>query len=232
MGAHRVGADSGTPHFDVVAIKLSDPATRTSVHPQLRRGTLMGVNVSARDLVGAAYGMRGVRVIGSAWMDHVRFDISGKAPEDVPDIQFMPMMQSLLAERFSLLVHLEQRDMSVYDLLVAKGGPKMSAENSPELPTPDSAHGFPMVRMTGTVGQLADALSGMVERPIIDRTGLSSRYRLFFSFQKPSTENRSDTGPPDIFTAIQDQLGLLLRPARADVRVVVVDNMNRLPTEN
>jgi uncharacterized protein (TIGR03435 family) len=187
-------------------------------------------------MVAVAYNLTKPRVIGPEWLDKDRFDIAGKSPEGVPDSELRPMLQSLLKERFHLAVHSETREMPVYDLVVAKGGVKMAVYPAVERPIEDTiGHGFPMSRGTGTASQLADMMTFFVDRPVIDKTGLTERYNYVLSFAPMSPReaaNAPEFAPPDFFTAVRKQLGLKLEPGRDNLKVVVVDHMERMPTEN
>jgi uncharacterized protein (TIGR03435 family) len=208
--------------------------------PNLHKGVLVAAKTTLRQMIEAAYTMTPSRVIGPEWLDTNRFDIAGRAPAGVPDDQFAPMFQALLKERFHLATHAEMREMSVYYLRVAKGGVKMTTGNMPDPGPKNFDHnpemrGFPMMRGTETTAQIADMLSGALDRPIIDRTGLSARYNFFLSWAPVTAQPEttiSETRPPDIFTAIQRQMGLRLEAGKDKVEVIVVDHMDQMPTEN
>ena len=92
-----------------------------------------------------------------------------------------------------------------------------------------------MVRGTSTTSQLAQLLSRVVNRPVIDETGLTERYSYFLSYapiSSQTSEHPADSGPPDIFTAVEEQLGLKLQAGRSLVDIVAVDHIERMPTEN
>ena len=204
--------------------------------PGLRNGHLTAGKVTLRRMVATAYGMTEPRVIGPDWLDKNRFDMAGKSPDGTPDSQLHTMLQQLLKDRFKLEAHLDTREMPVYDLVVAKGGVKMAVYPAVERPIDDPiGHGFPMSRGTATTAQLADQMTFFVNRPVIDKTGLTERYNYVLSFA-PLTpqagESAPEFAPPDLFTAIQKQMGLKLEPAKDNLDVVVVDHMEQIPTEN
>jgi uncharacterized protein (TIGR03435 family) len=151
----------------------------------------------------------------------------------------MAMLQALLKNRFKLTAHLETREMPVYYLSVAKDGVKMpiypAHDQGPIHPLNDPNPGaFPMLRGTFTIAQLADLMARIVGRPVIDRTGLTTRYNLFLSYAplSPQSGHVPEFGPPDFFIAVQKQLGLKLQSSKDSVEVVVVDYIERAPTEN
>jgi uncharacterized protein (TIGR03435 family) len=186
-------------------------------------------------LVAAAYGLTEPRVLGPAWLDKDRFDIVAKSPAGVPDSELNPMLQRLLKDRFKLSSHLEKKRLSVYYLNVAKGGAKMpkypARDSGPDRPAPD----YPgaVMRGTFTMPQLADLMSRILERAVIDKTGLTERYSVYLTYA-PLTANVGESafGLADFFKSVQDQLGLKLQPSKDDVDVVIVDHVERMPTEN
>lgn len=74
----------------------------------------------------------------------------------------------------------------------------------------------------------------MTDRPVLDKTGLDGTYDYFLIWLSSvsSASNEIELGPPDLFTAIEQQLGLTLRPTKAQLTVVVVDQADKMPTEN
>jgi uncharacterized protein (TIGR03435 family) len=224
------------PKFEVASINPSSPDSRLILGPALRNGTLKASNVSLKQILAAAYGLAGSRVIGPDWLDKDRFDLLGKSPEGVPDSEIKPMLQALLEERFQLAAHREKSDMPVYDLVVAKGGIKMSVYPASELPSVAAkAPGFPMMRGTATMSQLADMLAATSGRPVLDRTGLSGRYNFLLIYTPVSLQVAGgvpEFAPPDLFTAVQEQLGLKLQPNKETIDVVVIDHIERRPSAN
>lgn len=226
-----------SPAFEVAAIRLNAATgPQMGINRELRNGRLSGAYVTLRRLLAVAYGMTEPRIIGPAWSDQNRFDIAAKSPNGVPDSELKPMLQGLLKERFKLWDHLETREMPVYYLVVAKDGVKMAVYPAVGRPLDDPAvRGLPTMRGTSTIATLADRMTFFVDRPVIDKTGLTERYNWFLTFS-PLTSQTGDTAPelgaPDFFTAVQKQLGLKLEPGKDNVEVVVVDQMEQLPTEN
>ena len=223
--------------LEVASIRLNTDETSPSIAPGLRNGRLSAVRVTARMLLASAYNVTRPQVMGPEWLDQDRFDILAKAAEGTPATALGAMLQSLLKERFHLTAHLETRAMAAYYLVVAEGGVKMSAYPAPpkDLVDEASARGFPMMRGTATMEQLARTLSSVLGKPVMDRTGLTERYHYFLSyapFTPRAGAETPDFGPPDIATALSRQLGLKLQPVKAGVTVVVVDAIERRPTGN
>lgn len=215
--------------FDAAAIKLSDP---THVGAQIFTpgpGRLTVMTATLKDLVAFAYRVRTYQVTkGPRWFDAEKFDITAKADERVTNDQLKLMLQALLADRFQLSFHRETKDMPVYDLVVAKDGPKMKPVEKPGLGV-----GIGRNQLNGKgapVSILTSTLSDKVERNVRDKTGLSGYYEftLKWSPEGTSAEERTE---PDLFTALQEQLGLKLEPAKGPVVILVVDRAER-PSEN
>lgn len=198
---------------------------------------------------------------GPDWAESELYDVEAKADGDAPpDQMYGPMMQTLLEARFHLKVHRETKELPVYALTVAKGGLKVApiAEGSCEvfdvnhLPVPkpgDPARPFNFCgrQKPGTnAGNLTldifgttmrqfseGPLSSRLDRPVIDRTGVTGRFdfHLEFSPVQSSGDVAPEAAGPSIFTAVQEQLGLKLESTKGPVRVVVVDHIER-PSEN
>jgi uncharacterized protein (TIGR03435 family) len=229
-----------SPAFEVASIKPSPGVVpMTVIGPELRNGMLRGERITLRMLLAAGYGVTEPRIIGPDWLDKSRFDVIAKSLEGVPNSDLKPMLRTLLKDRFKLAAHLELKEMSVYFLGVAKGGVRMPVYPARDL-GPDHQgdaryRGFPIMRGTGTAARLALVLSRILKRPVIDKTGLTERYNYFLSFAPLSpqaADNTPEFSPPDIFTAVKEQLGLTLQSGRDNVEVVIVDHMERMPTEN
>ena len=169
--------------------------------------------------------------------------------------QMILMLQSLLAERFKLKVRRETTQVPVYALVIAKGGAKFlhtkfdtsddpAHEADPTLPRPPRPPcptGIACWHNYGSMGLVVDILSGYSEigRPVLDRTGLEGGYYLDLQFaigRSMAASAGADTVPPEpvgpsIFSALQQQLGLKLKPTKGPVESIVIEHIER-PTEN
>jgi len=247
------------PQFDVISVK---PAKDSMTRMQFTPDGLRGIGVTVRFLLDEGYGgIDNEQIIGEpAWSSTEGFDIEAKvAPADVPTLAKMTfeqrrtMFQSILADRFKLAVHHETRELPVYVLSIAKGGPKFkpSAPDDPAATTP-RRKGMMMNRgkLTATDAQfsmLVTMLSRELGRTIVDKTGLSDTYD--FTLEWTPDEGAGGpqpagaaTGPeaagapptipgPSIFTAVQEQLGLKLESTKAPLDVIVIDHIEK-PSEN
>jgi uncharacterized protein (TIGR03435 family) len=180
------------------------------------------------------------------------FDLDAKIdPDDLPATplssrQLAEMLQPVLADRFQLRVHHETRTLPVYNIVLAKGGLKMKESAPPAAPdSPASPAGAPSrrcfhtsvgnglrVEHDCTMSDIRNILEGPSGRYLIDNTGLIGRYDVDLHWTPDNTPADSPlVGGPSIFTAVQEQLGLKLEPAKAPVDVLVVDSAQS-PTPN
>ena len=224
-------------------------------------GRYIGVGVTLRRMVEDAYGP-GEVVGGPAWIDRDRFDVQARAAGDRTPAQIQLLLRSLLSERFKVVVHTETREVPVYALTVARSDgqlgrwlsesdPRCAEEARRYFPDAESATSVPcgdfrlrarsLTARAMTMSGLSARLSGRVDRPVLDRTGLVAAYDLELEWssdvglrQAPPGSGGADELRPDgvsLFTALQEQLGLRLDPTRGHVDVIVIDRAE-LPTPN
>lgn len=230
--------------FDVASVRIEPPDPRDGVtsgadisgsHLRLKAMSLytlvwLGYNPNRRQILGGPpWAGQDRRIDNPATR---RFDIDAKAEGDATRTmdEFRPMLRSLLAERFHLIVHTEKRDTRVYALVIDKGGIKLR-ESAPGAKTDAHMNGAHRIVATATtIKFLIDGFNEVagVDRPVIDRTGLAGKYDFTLEWSPPD----EPTGvAPDIYTAIRDQLGLRLVPQNAPVEYLVIDHAE-MPTEN
>jgi len=179
---------------------------------------------------------------GPAWIRSARYDIEAKAESAPPPDQLMLMLQSLLEDRFKLAVHRETKELPVYFLSVAKGGPKefkagMCVRPDPTKPTvepgPYCGHNQLLRgRWDGSnldLPKVVDGLSVLLDRKIIDKTGLTGLFDIHFEL--PPDPLAVDDAGPSLNTVLQEQLGLKLESGKGSVEIIVIDHIER-PTEN
>jgi uncharacterized protein (TIGR03435 family) len=190
---------------------------------------------------------------GPAWLDNAAFDIEARMDDSGREpVARMAMLRSLLEGRFALRAHREARDLPVYNLVLARAdrrlGPQMRQLTEPCTPVIDPAtrDAVPCAVRTGSgtltghgvaLAAVATYLTPVAGRLVIDRTDLSGRFDVAVRFAVPVDSARSDgrsgepLDAPSIFSAVQEQLGLRLEPARAPVDTLVIDHVER-PTRN
>jgi uncharacterized protein (TIGR03435 family) len=179
------------------------------------------------------------------WANSERYSVDAKMDEEsAAAIKRLPpdqrgkiqdsMLQAVLADRFQLKLHTESRELPIYNLVTAKGGPKLT-----EAPK-DKNYGYSMGpgRLSGTgveLDSLAYSLSNEVGRLIVNKTGLTGKYTIDLKWQPDSMAAGSSPAGndalPDLFTALEEQLGLKLESAKGPVDVYIVDHAEK-PSEN
>jgi len=234
------------PVFEVATIKPSRPDARGG-GTRVQGGNVSALNMTLADLMRLVYDVHPQRILGApAWSSTERYDITGKPdPEGQPNPeQFKVMLRKLLADRFKLTFHREQRELPVYSLNTAKGGAKISKNDGKNPTTGVIFRGPGSVLFNNvTMEDLSRMLqNAALNRPVVNQTGISGKYdfslvwtpdQLTAAAPNPSAlspGDRADT-PPDLYTAIQQQLGLKLDATRLRIEVLVVDRAEK-PSEN
>jgi uncharacterized protein (TIGR03435 family) len=247
--------NTGTPlpKFEVASIKLN--TTTLNGNRSLNRhdgGILDCSNVTLRMLVQFAFGKRDYEVLGlPAWADTEPYDILAKPTAEEAarepagfgkgNENLKLRTQSLLAERFGMMTHSEMREGSIYNLVVAKGGPKLTPTVN-ELGPQSSWNNVRIICKKITMKQFAEgALSAMLGHPVVDATRVEGEYDLRVNFspdevpggvEKPIADRpANDSAAPPFFIAIQQQLGLKLEPAKGPVQYLMIDHVER-PSAN
>ena len=256
------------PSFEVASIKpdrAGSPGARFMMGPD----RFTAENITLRMLIAMAYGVKDFQLSGGpSWINSGRYDVHAKAEDAlVEKLKTLPfeerakqlqlLVQSLLADRCKLQVTHETKDLSVYALVVAKGGPKLQAAKPEDsypnaIKGPDGKMHAQMMRMgRGQIeGQdmamsgLARMLSQHLGREVVDQTGLKGSYDFTLHFTPdqgpggmppgppgagPPPENAPppDTSGPSIFTALEEQLGLKLESQKGPVDIIVIDHIER-----
>jgi uncharacterized protein (TIGR03435 family) len=246
--------------FEVASIKPAAPKPpgRIQISMGGDPGRINYTSVSLKNLIERAYSMKSYQVSGPDWMDSERFDVAAKLPEGARQSDVPVMLQALLAERFKLTIHREQKSMPVYAIVVGKSGVKMPKVEGDARPGPGpgtfrmqmGAKGRQLTGMA-TIDNLAGMLSRMLDRPVIDATELKDTYDLNLEWapdereggmrmmagvpvgdHPPASESSDSTSAPSLFAAVQEQLGLKLDPRKGQVDIVVVDSVEKAPTHN
>ena len=233
-------AQASTPTFEVATIKPAAPSPDGHTHinyPPDERFSALNTTLIA--LMAWAYDMPEKQILdGPSWLTSTRFDIQAKADADDQIKHFASdpnhdlkrhMVQALLADRFHLKLHQDTRTMPAYDLLPAKGGSKLhpSQSNGKTIGisrTYFNGQGLPMAI-------IADKLSQLTGRIVVDKTNLTDRYDLKLQWTPDDAPVADNSAAPSLFTAIQEQLGLKLEPAKEPVPVIVIDHVDP-PTPN
>ena len=290
-----------SPAFEVASVKPAAPITGNFIRVGMRGGPgssdpgqITYTNVTVKNVLMNAYGVKGFQISGPGWLDSERYDIVAKLPRGATKAEFMVMLQNLLAERFKLTLHREKKDLPMYALVVGKNGPKlkesvddpapkeggpadgpaatmgkltMGRDGFPVLPAAAGGRGaMAMTMMNGnarmtangqTMAGLAEMLSGQLDLPVVDMTGLTGKYdyTLYFAPEglagmrlpgglppppppgeagggMPAANAPDAQSNPNLFTALQEQLGLKLEQRKGPVDLLVIDHLEKAPIEN
>ena len=246
------------PAFEVASIKASPPQPMGQMRVGMSTdpGRIGYTAVSLRDLLTRAYEVKTSQITGPGWIDSDRFDVNAKIPDGVPREQVPAMLRALLEERFKLKLHRETKELPVYELVVAKGGPKMekAKEEGGRARMAMEGHGDGVMNASvssATMSNFSDMLARWVDRPVIDKTGLTEAFdfNLELSMQDmagmkgaivmhggagagPAGGAAPDSNPGGSLFSSMQKLGLKLEGKRAPVDLVIVDQAERVPTEN
>jgi uncharacterized protein (TIGR03435 family) len=221
------------PEFEVASIKPhAGPVTVYGLG--ITGARVDEVAATLAYLVKDAYYLRDEQVSGGPdWGRNQRYDIVAKAPgEREPTVEeARQMVQSLLADRFKLKVRREMPETSVYALVLGKGGLKLKpSDKKTGVMGQPSAVGR-QIKGSVTMDFLARLLKPSAGRYVVDRTGLAGNYDIALEWTPDNFTPPDDTPPLSIFTAVQEQLGLKLEPARAPVEKLIIEHAE-MPTEN
>jgi uncharacterized protein (TIGR03435 family) len=227
--------EDAKPVFSVATIKPSMPGRQGKLIASLNgRHVSMG-NTNLSDLIAFAYKLDAKQIMGApAGSDDRPYDIDGVADvEGAPDVKQMQLMfQQLLASRFKLAFHPEQKELSVYVLRVAKGGTRLIRTTAAASDYTEFRSDAGELRITNkSMGEIAEVLRYFVDRPVLDQTGLAGRFDFVLKWTPDEAQGSDPNAPPGLFTAFQEQLGLKLEPIKAPVDVLVIDHVE-WPTEN
>jgi uncharacterized protein (TIGR03435 family) len=247
-----------TLSFEVASIKPAQPPTDglLMVRMSTDAGRVDFQNVSLKDMIRAAYKVKDHQISGPDWMSSERYIVSAKLPANTTKDQVPAMLQALLADRFKLKLQKDQKSMPAYALVVAKGGPKLhEAEGKDGLRMMMGPKGRHMTGIS-TMSGLADMLSNVMDRPVIDQTALKGNFDMDLEWSgddgggamRFGLPPRGSGGPeggggegrhqdesadaPSIFTSLQDKMGLKLDPRKEQVDFLVIENAEKVPTEN
>ena len=248
FAAPAIRAQSG-PAFEVASVKPAAEDDRNGISLfSFPGGRITVTKFGLKQLVQVAYGVQPYQIVGGpAWMDVDRFDIEARpaasseaakdrpaSPKSPPSPEVLPMLQTLLEDRFQLKLHRETREAPVLALTMVKGGHKLTPTQKPD------AKPFVSTSRTGAItepaitiilsGQNAPVSLLIVElarrfkRPVLDRTGLKESYDFRVEF---AADDAAQQGP-SIYAALQEQLGLKLENAKGPSEVLVIDRVEKL----
>jgi uncharacterized protein (TIGR03435 family) len=256
------GVDANRPVFDTTSVKPNKSGSgNISVNAQ-PGGRLVATNATVEMLINIAYQLKSHQLVGGPhWLGSEHFDIEARAAVNPNREQMALMMQSLLGDRFKLVVHHETRLIPFYALVLAKAGrmgPQLlahsddrncadRADGPPVGPPRTPCDGFRVANGHVAAGKitmemLSRTLSNFVDRVVLDRTDLKGSFDVDFTFSGqqlllggqragPDPNSPDPSSAPSLFAALPEQLGLKLEAQTGPVDVLVIDHVEP-PSEN
>jgi len=228
------------PGFEVATVKPTAPGTQGRLYG-FRGRQLTTLNTTASNLITFGYGVHARQILnGPEWIEQDAYDVAGTPDvEGAPNQQQMRLMiQKLLADRFKLQLHRDKRELPAYAITLARSGPKLtrSASDPSGLPSLLFRGGMLPARNASMAEFAAVMQSAVMDRPVVDRTGLAGKYDFTLTWTPDDSQFRSfGTRPPapenpsvpGLFTAIEEQLGLRMESTRAAVEVLLIDRIEK-----
>jgi uncharacterized protein (TIGR03435 family) len=218
-----------------------------------------------------AYTVETYQVSGPDWLGMERYDIAVTVPPGATKDQVNLMWQSLLAERFGVVLHQESKEFQVEELVIGKNGPKLKESvDDPNARPPDGPPVLKNGELAGPglvttitpggrahsvakaqpLSKVTAMLGNALRRPVLDKTGLTGNYDFTIDFvldmsrlqplppgqpgpgASANPANEASDPEPDLAAAVQQQLGLRLVTGKAKLDVLVIDEAERIPSEN
>jgi uncharacterized protein (TIGR03435 family) len=232
-------AIAAMPSFEVASIRMVDAHTAEELHRGVGLFSMSAYptthfflhNAPLDFLIGVAYGIDEAYIQKDAgWMDSQLYDIDARVGGNKPLTQeeMRPLLQNLLAQRFHFTAHRTSKVVSGFELVTAKGGPKLKPARDGE-----ETHAQILPNRLDAQSTSTKMLASILMRPagqtVVDKTGLTGSYDVRLDYAAP---NDTNSALPSLFTAIEEQLGLRLQPAKVPVDFLVIDHADRVPTEN
>jgi uncharacterized protein (TIGR03435 family) len=250
---------AGAQSFEVISIKPAAPQPMGQVRVGMGgdQGRINYSNTSIKEMIQRAFEVKSYQVTGPPTIDTERFDVTAKIPEGQQS-QVPAMLRAMLADRFRLETHRETKELPVYELNVAKGGANLQpseGEGRPQIRMEMTDRGASLKVDSTPMGNFCDALSRFLDRPVLDKTALAGNYNLALDMAPEDLAGmrgggivrmgpgggggRGDAGGPapesaptgSLFTSL-GKLGLKLEPRKAAIETIVVDKVEKTPTEN
>ena len=235
------------PVYDVVSVKPNTTGSGNMSY-NTSGNAFVAENMTLRMLMEYTFEIRGDLIEGlNGPAGSAHFDLQGKVSDPDPEVmkkltndQQREMLVPVLADRFQLRTHRETKSLPIYELVLAKDGLKMKrlpAKDTTEKGAEGLERGewnWGSTRLVGhaiPIGSVTHALSQILKRTVTDKTGLDGVYDVTLRWTPDTAVDSDDQTAGSIFTALQEQLGLKLRPARGPVETLVVDHV-QMPSEN
>jgi len=223
------------PAFDVASVKVAPPG-RSGWLRRMDHGRYSYTNFNMAELLREAYGVKMYQISGPSWLgdlDHL-YTIDATCPATTTVAEGRLMLRRLLAERFNLVLHREKRNLPVYSLVVAKDGLLLKPSKTKTLGGfPEGSSGAGLMRGVLNMRSVADMLARELDRPVLDDTGIEGLFDVSLDWVP---ESQLTALPPpsgdSIFQVLEARAGLKLVAQKAPIDLLVIDRIERIPTEN
>jgi uncharacterized protein (TIGR03435 family) len=242
--AVTLSAQAPRPAFEVASVKkLAQRIAQSPSQAYTRSAALYFANVTVAGLVQYAYDVRDFALVGGPdWTRQDLFEVNARAAAEVSADEKRLMVQSLLADRFKLVVRKDKQEMEFSQLVLARSdgrlGPNFTDCPDPNVksPPPRAPRGGMLWVVTcGTTADLVQIASINLRTPVVDKTGLTGRWHVEITFIDPRRPPSAGGAPAadidpnltEMRTALQEQLGLKLESARGPVDVLVVESVEQ-----
>ena len=181
-------------------------------------------------LVQMTFGINPNQMVIPDWAQSAKFDIAAKTGSAVPLTyeQMKPLLQKMMADRFKMTYHRETRDAQGYDMVAAKDGLKLTPAKPGSSKGGSGGPGTIDMPST-TMKSFAGMLTARLKRPVADKTGAAGDYEVKLRF---APDGDAESPLPSIFTALDEEMGIKLESAKVPVEMVVIDHLEKAPTEN
>jgi uncharacterized protein (TIGR03435 family) len=247
--AHAQAPATSDLKFEVATLKASEPGGRGGgIRPTPGGERYEATNCTLKTMMMVAYRVKPDQITGGpGWVETDRFDMKAKPEHPSNGEELHAMLRNLFADRFELKIHHEKKELPVYALTVDKSGPKLKVHaegNAGDVWIDQSVEGIVQVKMKGVfcpMEYLAFRLAQLMDRPVIDLTGLKGNYDFDLAYTRelpPGIPERAslngvaiDTSGATVFTALKQQLGLDLKAQKGPVDIIVIDHVAK-PADN
>jgi uncharacterized protein (TIGR03435 family) len=233
MSCAGFGQQASAPtEFEAAEVRVNNSVQQPVQINFLPGGQLSMRNMPMKELVVQAYKVGDVTG-GPSWLDSDRFDILAKAPPNTPADTVRLMLQSLLVERFKLAVHRDQKTMPVYAMVPAKGGFKLQAAAGSGQPRCGPGQGAEGLSHLVCADALPSKIApSYIDRPVVDLTDLKGAYDFKLDWIPRPLDPTEVAAGATVFDALDKQLGLKLEERRLPMPVIVIEHIERVPTDN
>lgn len=229
LAAAALFGQTAAPAFDAASVTRSPFPQGSNTRLGFNAGGYTSIAAPLWWIVGNAYNIPFLQVVGPAWIERETYDILAKAPPGSSVDQRRAMLQTLLAQHFHLAAHRDTRETEALVMTVAKGGPRMHASGQQPAGYKITQDGdIRHMKVPATMKAFAPMLGGMLGEVVVDRTALSGVFDIAVDWDVSVPLERSD----NLILAVEKQLGLKIERQKIPLDVLIVDRADKDPVKN